>query len=99
MAEQVPGLTTRYARQTGPAEQVVASVAMALGGRAGARLARRLAVPVSRMTLLRVIRRVPYQPENQPSVAQVGSGQRRPRTAYSADGIYRAFTAPSGSEC
>jgi transposase len=58
-AEQIPGLTIRYGRHTGPAEQVVQSVAMALGGRAGARLAGRLAVPVSRMTLLRVIRRVP----------------------------------------
>src|SRR5262249_423928 len=60
--EQVPGVTTRYGRQTGPADQVVASVAMALGGRAGARLTERLAVPVSRMTLLRVIRRVPDPP-------------------------------------
>jgi transposase len=48
-AEQVPGLTRRYGRHTGPAEHVVASVAMALGGRAGARLVGGLAVPVGRV--------------------------------------------------
>src|SRR5262245_51421960 len=67
-AEQVPGVTSRHGRQTGPAEQVVASVAMALGGRAGARLTGRLAVPVSRMTLLRAIRKVPDAPALTPRV-------------------------------
>jgi transposase len=70
-AEQVPGLTTRYGRQTGPAKQVTQSVAMALGGRAGARLTGRLAVPVSRMTLLRVIRQVPDSPVVTPRVLGV----------------------------
>jgi transposase len=70
-AEQVPGLTSRYGRHTTPAEQVVASVAMALGGRAGARLAGRLAVPVSRTTLLRVIRRTPDPPVVAPRVLGV----------------------------
>lgn len=56
------GVGGRHGRHTRPAEQVVESVAMALGGRAGARLTGRLAVPVSRMTLLRVIRRVPDPP-------------------------------------
>src|SRR5689334_4176510 len=44
-AEQVPGLTRRYGRHTGPADHVVAAVAMALGGRAGSRLVGRLALP------------------------------------------------------
>jgi hypothetical protein len=35
------------------------AVAVALAGRAGARLAQRLAAPVSRMTLLRMVRAVP----------------------------------------
>lgn len=38
-AEQVPGLTTRYARRTCGLDGVLQAVAMALGGRAGARLA------------------------------------------------------------
>jgi transposase len=58
-AEQVPGVTVRHGRHTGLAAQHLQVVAMALGGRAGARLVARLATPVSRMTLLRVIRRVP----------------------------------------
>jgi transposase len=61
-AEQIPGLTIRYGRTTAPARQVVSAVAMALGGRAGARLAGRLSVPVSRTTLLRMIRRRPDPP-------------------------------------
>ena len=58
-AEQVPDLTTRYARHTSGLEEVPQAVAMALGGRAGARLAGGLACAVSRSTLLRLIRAVP----------------------------------------
>jgi hypothetical protein len=65
-AEQVPGLTTRHGRRTRPAVDVVQAVAMALGGRAGSRLVDRLAVPANRMTLLRVIRRVPDPPPSRP---------------------------------
>jgi transposase len=76
--EQVPGLTTRHGRHTGPADHVMATVAMALGGRAGARLADRLAVPVSRTTLLRVIRRVPDPPVLTPRALGVDEfAQRR----------------------
>jgi transposase len=77
-AEQIPGLTTRHGRRTGPATGVIESVAMALGGHAGARLLDRLAVPVSRMTLLRVIRRVPEPPTVTPQVLGVDDfAQRR----------------------
>ena len=55
-AEQVPGLTARYARRTCGLEEVLQAVAMALGGRAGARLTSRLACAVSRSTLIRLIR-------------------------------------------
>ena len=37
-AEQVPGLTTRYGRRTCSLQGVLQAVALALGGRAGARL-------------------------------------------------------------
>ncbi|HEX6075872.1 MAG TPA: ISL3 family transposase [Micromonosporaceae bacterium] len=77
-AEQVPGLTFRHGRRTGPAAGVVESVAMALGGRAGARLVDRLAVPASRMTLLRIIRRVPDPSTSTPKVLGVDDfAQRR----------------------
>lgn len=37
-AEQVPGLADRYARRTPLLQRVLCAVALALGGRAGARL-------------------------------------------------------------
>jgi transposase len=58
-AEQVSGLTTRHARRTPGVTAVLVAVALALGGRAGARLSGRLAAAVSRSTLLRLIRALP----------------------------------------
>ena len=58
-AEQVSGLTGRHARRTPGLAGVLQAVALALGGRAGARLSGRLACTVSRMTLLRLIRARP----------------------------------------
>jgi zinc-finger of transposase IS204/IS1001/IS1096/IS1165 len=55
-AEQVPGLSTRCGRRTCALQSVLQAVALALGGRAGARLAGGLACAVSRSTLLRFIR-------------------------------------------
>jgi len=47
-AEQVPGLAGRHARRTTGLGEALAAVALALGGRAGARLTSRLASPASR---------------------------------------------------
>ena len=58
-AEQVSGLTSRHARRTPAVTAVLQAVALALGGRAGARLTGRLAAGVSRMTLIRLIRAMP----------------------------------------
>jgi transposase len=55
-AEQVPRLTTRYGRRTCSLQAVLQAVALALGGRAGARLTGRLACAASRSTLVRLIR-------------------------------------------
>jgi transposase len=55
-ADQVPGLTTRYGRRTCTLQSVLQAVALALGGRAGARLSGRLSCTVGRSTLLRLIR-------------------------------------------
>jgi transposase len=55
-AEQVPGLTVRYGRRTCSLQAVLQAVALALGGRAGARLTGRLACAVSRSTLIRLVR-------------------------------------------
>ena len=58
-AEQVPGLTVRHGRLTAGLAAALGVIALALGGRAGARLAGRLALQVSRSTLIRLIRALP----------------------------------------
>ncbi|HEX6525846.1 MAG TPA: transposase family protein [Streptosporangiaceae bacterium] len=58
-AEQVSGLTSRYARRTPAVTALLEAVTLAPGGRAGARLPGRLAAGVSRMTLPRLIRALP----------------------------------------
>jgi transposase len=58
-AEQVPDLTTPYARRTPLLRGILEKVALALGGRPGARMTRLLAVEVSRTTLLRLVRALP----------------------------------------
>ena len=58
-AEQVAGLTMRYARRTVLLRGMLESIGLALAGRAGTRLATTLGLPASRSTLLRVIRALP----------------------------------------
>jgi transposase len=58
-AERVDGLAGRHARRTPAATAVLQAVALALGGRAGARLSGRLAAGVSRMTMIRLVRAMP----------------------------------------
>jgi transposase len=70
-AEQVPGLTTCYGRRSDGLTEALRAVALALGGRAGARLADALAAGVSRMTLLRLIRALPDPSAQTPQVLGV----------------------------
>jgi transposase len=58
-AEQPPGLASRCARRTDPAAAVLAAVAVALAGRAGARLAAALGLPAGRGALLRLLMAAP----------------------------------------
>ncbi|MFD9623242.1 transposase [Streptomyces virginiae] len=55
-AEQIPGLTSPHARHTPVLRKLLARVAEALAGRAGARLARWMGMPVGKDTLLRLLR-------------------------------------------
>jgi transposase len=87
--EQVTGLTVRHGRRTAPAQQTVQAVAMALGGRAGARLVEQVAAPVSRSTLLRVIRAVPDPPVVTPRVLGVDLSRLRGYPDL-APGLWRA---------
>jgi transposase len=58
-SEQVPGLTTPFARRTPPLTKALAGVALALAGRPGSRLAAKLAMPSCRDVLIRLIRAQP----------------------------------------
>lgn len=58
-AEQVPGLTVAYGRRTPLLRGILERIALAAGGRPGQRLTQHLAMAVSRMTLLRLIRALP----------------------------------------
>jgi len=55
-AERFPTLTRAYARRTLRQAKALTEIAFAVGGKAGAQLAKRLAMPTSRDTLLRLIR-------------------------------------------
>jgi transposase len=58
-AEQVDGLTRRHARRSTALRTLLTSIAIALAGRAGARLAVLAGAPVGRSTLLRMLRALP----------------------------------------
>jgi len=58
-AEQVDGLTSRYARKTPLLAGMLVRIAVALAGRAGSRLAAGLGVPASRQVLLRLVMAAP----------------------------------------
>jgi transposase len=70
-AEQVPGLTARYARKTPPLDGVLRDIAVALAGRAAARLAACLGVPASRQVLLRLVMAAPEPAAGTPRVPGV----------------------------
>jgi hypothetical protein len=58
-AEQVPGLTIRYGRRTPLLRGLLEQVAVALAGRAGARLAGTLKARTSRSTMLGLLMALP----------------------------------------
>jgi transposase len=70
-AEQVDGLTVRYARKTPLLAGMLASIAAALAGRAGSRLASGLGVPASRQVLLRLVMAAPDPEAASPRVVGV----------------------------
>jgi hypothetical protein len=58
-SEQIPGLTTPFARRTPPLTGALIRVALALAGRPGSRLAAGLGMPSCRDVLIRLIRAQP----------------------------------------
>jgi hypothetical protein len=79
--EQVEGLTVRYQRRTPGLEALVAAVAVALAGKAGARLLACLHYAVSWMTVLNVLMRIPL-----PQVVVPGQGHRPSRAQGARSG-------------
>jgi hypothetical protein len=69
--EQLPGLTTRYARRTSLLKRMLQAISLALAGRAGERLASALGLPASRDTLLRLLRALPDPKVDQVAVLGV----------------------------
>jgi transposase len=61
--EQLPATVSRYARRSCRSSEALSSVTLALGGRAGARLARKLGLLVSGSTMLRALRKRPRPSE------------------------------------
>lgn len=61
-AEQPAVLTALRARRTSLLRRMLSTIAVALAGRAGARLADRLGMPTSRDSLLRLLRDLPDVP-------------------------------------
>ncbi len=67
-AERFPKLTRVYARRTLRQAEALVEIAFAQGGKAGAQLAKRLAMPTSRDTLLRLIRSTAVPTRQTPQV-------------------------------
>ena len=86
-AEQVDGLTVRYARKTPLLAGVLGSIAVALAGRAGSRLAAGLGVPASRQVLLRLVMAAPDPRSRQPAGPRGRRlrDQARPALRHAAD--------------
>jgi transposase len=70
-AEQMPELMRVQARKTCRLETSLREIGLAAGGEAGARLARKLGMPISPATLLRLIRRAPLPRVTTPRVLGV----------------------------
>jgi len=66
-AEQFPHLAPRYARRSAPLGAQMQDIGLTLGGRPGERFAHRRATPISRTTLLRLVRRLPLPDAGAPA--------------------------------
>jgi len=84
-AERLPAVAAPWARKTTRLAGRLTAVGLALGGAAGVRLGRKLGLPASRNTLLRLIRRAPMPDVATPSALGVtllhGPAQWRPEPA------------------
>jgi transposase len=80
--ERLPSVVARYARRTLRLSEALAEIAFALGGRPGSRLARELAMIVSRHTLLRSIRRSATSEYDPPTALGIDDWAKRKGREY-----------------
>jgi transposase len=80
--ERLLPLVAPWVRRTQRLMRWLAHIAVALGGTAGARLSRALGLPVSRHTLLRLLRRLPLPTFATPQVLGVDDWAARKRQTY-----------------
>jgi transposase len=80
--ERLPGVVAPWARQTQRLVTWLLAMGLALGGAAGVRLSRCLGCPLSRQTLLRMIRRLPLPCGRAPQVLGVDDFAFRKRQRY-----------------
>ena len=81
-AERFGALLAPFARRTRRLDRALARIGIALGGAAGARLARELAMPASGDTLLRAVRGLPLPEAEAPRVVGVDDWARRKGRTY-----------------
>ncbi|WP_351232265.1 ISL3 family transposase [Streptomyces sp. NPDC002133] len=81
-AEQIAGLTSPHARYTPLVREQLTSIALALAGRAGARLAGVLGLQVAKDTLLRLVRATPEEPMGEIRVLGVDDFALRKGDSY-----------------
>ncbi|MGX4688808.1 ISL3 family transposase [Streptomyces sp. JNUCC 63] len=81
-AEQIAGLTSPHARYTPLVRKQLTSIALALAGRAGARLAGVLGLQVAKDTLLRLVRATPEEPMGEIRVLGVDDFALRKGDSY-----------------
>ena len=80
--ERLPGVAYPWARRTLRLAARLLAIGLALGGAAGVRLSRHFGLTLSRHTLLRVIRRIPYPVVSSPRVLSVDEFALRTRHTY-----------------
>ena len=81
-AERLPDVAAPWARKTARLAGRLTTVGLALGGAAGTRLGRKLGLPASRNTLLRLVRQAPLPTTPTPSVLGVDDWALRKRQTY-----------------
>jgi transposase len=93
--EQVPQVAERYARRTLRLTTLIGDIAVVPAGRAGAAMLSRLAVAVSRTTMLRLLMALPTGEQPVPEALSVDDPALRRRHRYATLRSTRSPTAAS----